>query len=152
MHYLLNASVSGLQHYTVAFPSSFWDGLQTIDKILLDLDPGLHRFLSTTVELIVPGLVIPGVGTPAHCFRNGCSNWGYTRSDPPYWMVSRRVHQLSLVTGREAWMFCSCWVALSHTVAILWPVAVLTLHSLVLEPGLNLLIVKVQNVGMFLHL
>ena len=40
-------------------------------------------------------------------------------------------------------------------VAILWPVVLLpplTFHSLVLEPGLNLFVAKVQDAGKFLHL
>ena len=58
------------------------------------------------------------------------------------------------MVGIEARVFCSCW-ALSHNVAIPRPVVflpALTFHSLVLEPGLNLFVAKVQDVGKFLHL
>ena len=46
------------------FPSSFQDGLQITDRILLKLELGLQEFLNIVVELAIPSLVIPGLGAP----------------------------------------------------------------------------------------
>ena len=132
---------------------------------MLELDLGLQEFLNIVVELIVPSLVIPGLGAPGLTVPAlvvpgltvpalVAPSWVIPGLVTPRGQVSGRVHQASLVVGIEARVFCSCW-ALSHNVAIPGPVVFpppLTFHSLVLEPGLNLFVAKVQDVGKFLHL
>lgn len=59
--------------------------------------------------------------------------------------------------GRKArsWAVAEPFQAPTRTVAVLWPVVFLpplTFHSLLLEPGLNLFVTKVQDIGKFLHL
>lgn len=61
MHGLLGTTVlRTLLYYILAFPTTLQGGIQITDRtILLEVDLGLWGFLSTAVELIVPGLVVP---------------------------------------------------------------------------------------------
>ena len=93
---------------------------------MLELDLGLQGFLSTVLELIVPGLgapgltgpgmvaprlAIPGVVAPRLAVPGLVAP---IRVIPglvaPYWKVSGSVPQVSLVVGIEAWVFCG-WCA-----------------------------------------
>ena len=158
--------LDSLLYYVIIFPSSSQGGLQITDgRILLELDPGLQEFLHVVVALIVPRLVIPGLGAPGLTVpgvvapRLTVPALIAPRGVIPglvtlHGHVSRRVHQTPLMVGIEAGVFCRCWV-LRHIIAIPWPVVFLpflTFHSLVLEPGLHLLVAEVQDVGKFLHL
>ena len=113
--------LDSLLYNVIIFPSSSQGGLQITDgRILLELDPGLQEFLHVVVELIVPRLVIPGLGAPgltvpgvvaprltvpALVAPRGVIPGLVT----PQGQVSRRVHQPPLVVGIEAWVFCQCW-------------------------------------------
>lgn len=125
--------LDSLLYYVIIFPSSSQGGLQITDGgILLELDPWLQEFLHVVVELIVPRLVIPGLGAPgltvpgvvaprltvpALIAPRGVIPGLVT----PHGQVSRRVHQTPLMVGIEARVFCRCW-ALRHTIAIPRPV------------------------------
>lgn len=63
MHGLPGTTVlKTLPYYIIAFPRNFQGGVQITDRtILLEVDLGLRGFLSTAVELIVPGLVVPSL-------------------------------------------------------------------------------------------
>jgi len=123
---------------------------------LLELDLGLQGFLSTVLELIVPGLgapaltgpgmvaprlAVPGVVAPRLAVPGLVAPvWVIPGLVAPYWKVSGSVPQVSLVVGIEAWVFCGCCGVLSHTLSLLWPMVflpTLTFYSLVLEPGLR---------------
>ena len=102
--------------------------------------PGL-----TIPRVVAPRLTVPVLIAPRGVIPGLVTLHGH---------VSRRVHQTPLMVGIEAGVFCRCWV-LRHIIAIPWPVVFLpflTFHSLVLEPGLHLLVAEVQDVGKFLHL
>lgn len=66
MHGLPGTTVlKTLPYYIIAFPRNFQGGVQITDRtILLEVDLGLQGFLSTAVELIVPGLVNQDLGAP----------------------------------------------------------------------------------------
>lgn len=80
IHYLLGTKILGsLLFYTMAFPSSFEDGPQIIDRTLLELNLGLQRFLSTA-DCSMPGCSRLGA-TGSDYSRNSCSKTGFSRSN-----------------------------------------------------------------------
>lgn len=148
--------LSGLLYHIMAFPRGFQDGLQITGKrSFLELLIGLQR-LFTVTEWSVPGRRAPGLAVPRMVApgldvpRTGCSSLGFTLENFP-------MGSLSILSNKKsrAPSIGRYWALLSHTTAVLWPVVFLpsrTFHSLVLELSLNLSIVKVQDVGKFLHL
>ena len=113
--------LDSLLYYIIIFPSSSQGGLQITDRrILLELYPRLQEFLHVVVELIVPRLVIPGLGAPGLIVPGVVAPRltvpalvGPRGVIPvlvtPHGQVSRRVHQIPLVVGIEARVFCCCW-------------------------------------------
>lgn len=104
------------------------------------IGPGLVVPSLFAPSWVGPGLAIPSVGP---CLA------------APHWKASGCVQIALRIAGIEAGILHKCRALLSHTVASPRPLVVLpslTFHSLVLEPGFNLLIAKVQNGREFLHL
>lgn len=129
--------------------------------MLLELHSELQGFFSQSVgwiwpELVVPSLVIPDLIVPVLTLVPGLTapRWVGPVGDVPHRKAFWRVHQTSLARRRDAGIFQRSR-AQGNIINILWPVVFWTsfqFHSLILEPGLNLFVTKVQGDRKFLHL